>query len=901
MKTNLRKSQSFAPISQIRSRRHSPFRTPNSAFARSLRFEPLESRNLLTGVVFDSVMTFGDGTNPTSVFGGVAVDDVGNKVITGYFQGTVDFDPDHAHPGDVDTLQAVGGGENVFVAKYNADGLLSWVRGMGGAATQGGENARSKTLALDEAGDVLVAGTFQATVEFGGVSLTSAGGDDVFFAKLASSTGDVTWALRWGDGASNPILDDSLAVGTGPTAYLAIGEVLKVNTADGSVLWQKSYSAMNVAVDEVGNLYLGKHYQGPFDADPGPGVYMINHDPNPINTALLKVDANGDLEWARVFETSGTNVMTTLLDMAIDGSGDVLMAGYYYGPVDFDPDPGVTASLPSNLQYYVTKFDSSGELVSVNPLVGETTPKPGQLSATINIDLFTDSSSNIYAIGNFNCVVDLDPGVGVVSVTSPATNTNAYSTYLMSLSSGGEFRWGSMLGNTDASVSVLGRAIDSNHNVHLGGSFYGPGPVDFDPGAGVQQVTSLGRSGFLLKLNPTPGITVSRTTGLLTGEAGISASIAVSLDSPPSANVTIPVATSDATEGVTNVSSLTFTPVNWNVPQVVQVTGLDDGAVDGDVGFSVVLGASVSADPQYNGLEPSDVSAVNLDNDVPATKFYVVDDASANKTYEYAATGSAVENYSLISGNTAPRGAASTAAGDKVWVVDANKKVYIYNPAGALLGSWTAGSLPSNAKVQGISTNGTDVWIVESQGDKVYRYTGAATRTSGSQNAAGSFNLNSNNRDATDLVTDGTSIWVLNNSSADKVFKYTVGGSLLGSWTISGGGGSPTGITIDPSGASASIWIVDSASDRVSEFSSAKSRTSGSQSPSASFALAAGNTNPQGLADPPTDPVGNALRDTPPTPGRSTRTASTISTHDAALLSLSNELESLLGSARRRK
>ena len=35
------------------------------------------------------------------------------------------------------------------------------------------------------------------------------------------------------------------------------------------------------------------------------------------------------------------------------------------------------------------------------------------------------------------------------------------------------------------------------------------------------------------------------------------------------------------------------------------------------------------------------------------------------------------------------------------------------------------------------------------------------------------------------------------------------------------------------------------------QFTAAASRTSGSQSPAASFALAAGNTNPQGIADPP--------------------------------------------------
>jgi hypothetical protein len=100
-------------------------------------------------------------------------------------------------------------------------------------------------------------------------------------------------------------------------------------------------------------------------------------------------------------------------------------------------------------------------------------------------------------------------------------------------------------------------------------------------------------------------------------------------------------------------------------------------------------------------------------------------------------------------------------------------------------------------------------------------------------------------------VTNGVYLWVVNDSTTDKVFKYTTAGSLVGSWTIStSGAGSPTGITIDPTNVS-DIWIVDSGADRVYQYIAAASRTSGSQSAATSFALAAGNTNPQGIADPP--------------------------------------------------
>src|SRR5262249_39289906 len=79
---------------------------------------------------------------------------------------------------------------------------------------------------------------------------------------------------------------------------------------------------------------------------------------------------------------------------------------------------------------------------------------------------------------------------------------------------------------------------------------------------------------------------------------------------------------------------------------------------------------------------------------------------------------------------------------------------------------------------------------------------------------------------------------------------YTLSGSLLGSWSIDPANTHPTGITINPANVS-DIWIVDSGTLKVYQYTAAASRTSGSQNAAATFALAAGNTNPQGIADPP--------------------------------------------------
>lgn len=321
---------------------------------------------------------------------------------------------------------------------------------------------------------------------------------------------------------------------------------------------------------------------------------------------------------------------------------------------------------------------------------------------------------------------------------------------------------------------------------------------------------------------------------------------------------------------VTRVGDVTGNvTLNWSTADGTATAGSDYVAASGQVTFlpagsntqtiSISVNGDLNQEPNetfYIDLQLASGTALLADTDGQGTivdnetKFYVVDDAASDRTYEYGVSINPIENYALNGGDTAPRGAASIAAGNKVWVVDANKNIYVYNTSGGLLGSWAAGGLNPQAQLEGIATNGTDIWLVDNKQDKVFKYTGAANRLSGSLNAASSFSLNSANSNPKDIVTDGTSLWVVNDSTTDKVFKYTVAGALLGSWTIDAANASPTGITLDPSNV-AHLWIVDNGTDKVYQYDNAATRTSGSQSSSATFALAAGNTNPQGIADPP--------------------------------------------------
>jgi hypothetical protein len=113
----------------------------------------------------------------------------------------------------------------------------------------------------------------------------------------------------------------------------------------------------------------------------------------------------------------------------------------------------------------------------------------------------------------------------------------------------------------------------------------------------------------------TAGITVTPTSDLRTTEAGGQATFTVVLTGAPTADVTIGLASNRPTEGVADVSSLTFTPANWDAPQTVTVTGVDDAIAGVDQPFIIVTGPAVSSDPRYAGLDAPDVRLMNEDDD----------------------------------------------------------------------------------------------------------------------------------------------------------------------------------------------------------------------------------------------------------------------------------------------
>jgi len=118
---------------------------------------------------------------------------------------------------------------------------------------------------------------------------------------------------------------------------------------------------------------------------------------------------------------------------------------------------------------------------------------------------------------------------------------------------------------------------------------------------------------------PAPAVTITPTSGISTSEDGTTASFSVRLTTEPAEDVNIDISIDDVTEGSINpgnLITLTFNDTNWNVNQTVTVTGVDDGDIDGTVNYMAITNTVVTADTDYMGINPDDVTIMNTDNEV---------------------------------------------------------------------------------------------------------------------------------------------------------------------------------------------------------------------------------------------------------------------------------------------
>lgn len=106
-----------------------------------------------------------------------------------------------------------------------------------------------------------------------------------------------------------------------------------------------------------------------------------------------------------------------------------------------------------------------------------------------------DGEGNVYSTGRFSDTMDFDPGPGLFQLVSSGT----IDIYISKLGAEGQFVWAKRIGGTAINIGIS-ICLDQQGNVYVTGQYNGT--VDFDPGPNTYNMTSIGASSFVVKLNP---------------------------------------------------------------------------------------------------------------------------------------------------------------------------------------------------------------------------------------------------------------------------------------------------------------------------------------------------------------------------------------------------------------
>ncbi len=377
----------------------------------------------------------------------IAITPTGEVLLTGWFSSTADFDPGAA------TVNLTSAGqEDVFVAKFDANGNYVWAKKIGSTNTD-----RGTSITTNAAGEIFLTGYFYNTVDFdpgtGVVNIASAGSSDVFVLKLSSS-GNYIWVKTMG-GLSNE-------------------------------------GATSIAMNSQGELYILGLFNGPnaSDFDPGIGVYSLTATNNEADIFILKLNTNGDFVWAKKI---GAELSDSGRGLVVDPSGNICITGYINTPqIDFDPGAAVyNVSTVGFYDAFVLKLDSAGNFIWAKVL--------GGIGADFGQAIAVDTFGNIYTTGEIQGggTIDFDPGIGVYNLET----VGGGDIYVSKLDASGNFVWAICMGGfmnyeDGRSLKVMG------NNLYLAGRF--ASTVDFDPGTNVLNLIPAGQQdSFICKFGTT--------------------------------------------------------------------------------------------------------------------------------------------------------------------------------------------------------------------------------------------------------------------------------------------------------------------------------------------------------------------------------------------------------------
>lgn len=284
---------------------------------------------------------FGDANNQSAE--SVAVDGTGNVVFTGYYVGSVNF-------GGLTLQTPFVGDYDVFVAKLDTNAVHKWSKNFVNTGNDFGLG-----VSTNSNGDVALVGYFNATINLGGGVLTAANAMTDAFAVKLSSTGGYVWGKQLGaadggdvgkaiaiDAAGNVVVagesDKSVDLGGGALAPLGAQDVwfAKYNTA-GTHVWsrriggQSTDAVTGVAIDGSGNVVVEGNFR--WTANFG-NESMIAAGAEDVYVA--KYTSAGAPLWAEQLGGLSSDYGNSL---ALTPAGDPLIAGTFYGTGSFGGIP----------------------------------------------------------------------------------------------------------------------------------------------------------------------------------------------------------------------------------------------------------------------------------------------------------------------------------------------------------------------------------------------------------------------------------------------------------------------------------------------------------------------------------------------------------------------------------
>ncbi|MDY0779922.1 SBBP repeat-containing protein [Tenacibaculum sp. IB213877] len=365
---------------------------------------------------------------------------------------------------------------------------FEWVKTIGASDFDAGYS-----IAIDNFGNIYTTGVYTGTVDFdpgsGVYNLTSTQpyiNKDIYILKT-DSDGNFLWAKSVGgineDYSKSIKVDNSGNVyvtgqfvgvadfDPGPETFnvYSAGDdafVLKLDT-NGNFLWAKSFgnNAYSLAVDDTENVYITGDFYSNTDFNPGAESHML-YDNGYGNVFILKLDVSGNFVWARSF---GGDTYDRGMSIAVDNSNNIFVTGY--------------AQVTGGTDVFIIKFNESGNLIWTKSLGNN-----NHLNYGHAID--TDTTGNIYVIGQFQYIVDFDPNDDIYNLTAGEGWNDVF---ILKLDTGGNFIWAKSFGGIGEEYPS-NMILDNYGNIYTTGFF--DNTADFDPGADIFNLTPY-QDGFI--------------------------------------------------------------------------------------------------------------------------------------------------------------------------------------------------------------------------------------------------------------------------------------------------------------------------------------------------------------------------------------------------------------------